>query len=399
MDLRWTTEEKRRIATHFGAKLVIVQPGEPPIGGVNTIAADAAWHSSIAAHSGKCDFVRRRDQPLLLSLSSGTTGEPKGPLVTHGHTLSRLFIYAFSLTFNEADRFITATPLYFGAARYMTLAYLFMGATVVVFPPPYEPESFAKAVNDLRITSLFLVPTLLRRLLELPKTTLPLMPGLRLLISSGSSLYPEERRKIMRELCPNFFNFYSSSEGGGISLLRPEHPDEASLSVGQVVFGAEVQIIDENHKPVAPGTVGTIRYRGGAVANSYYRNPAESATRLPRRLVLSGRRRTLRRRRISLSDRPQQGHDHPRRRQHLPGRNRADAGRPSGGRRSGRRRLAVAGARRRGCGFRRLPHAGDRARPDRALPRIARARTKFRKACSSSTPCRRAAWARCSSRR
>ena len=79
MDLRWTTEEKRRIATHFGAKLVIVQPGEPAITGVNTIAADTVWHSSIAAHSGQCDFVRRRDQPLLLSLSSGTTGEPKGP--------------------------------------------------------------------------------------------------------------------------------------------------------------------------------------------------------------------------------------------------------------------------------------------------------------------------------
>jgi acyl-CoA synthetase (AMP-forming)/AMP-acid ligase II len=277
MDVRWTSEEKRRIATHFGARLVIVEANEAAISGVKTVAADEAWHSSVAAHSGKCDFVRRRDQPLLLSLSSGTTGEPKGPMVTHGHTLSRLFIYAFSVTFNEADRFITATPLCFGGARYMTLAYLFMGATVVIFPAPYEPEGLAKAVNDLRITTLFLVPTLLRRLLELPKATLPLMPSLRLLLSSGSSLYPEERRKIMRELCPNFFNFYSSSEGGGISLLRPEHPDEVSLSVGQVVFGAEVQIIDENHKQVAPGTVGTIRYRGGAVANSYYRNPEESA--------------------------------------------------------------------------------------------------------------------------
>lgn len=198
MDLRWTSEEKRRIATHFGAKLVVVQAGEPAISGVATIATDAAWHASVAAHNGKCDFVRRRDQPLLLSLSSGTTGEPKGPMVTHGHTLSRLFIYAFSLTFNEADRFITATPLYFGAARYMTLAYLFMGATIVIFSAPYEPENLAQAVNEQRITSLFLVPTLLRRLLELPKTTLPLMPGLRLLVSSGSSLYPEERRKDSR---------------------------------------------------------------------------------------------------------------------------------------------------------------------------------------------------------
>jgi acyl-CoA synthetase (AMP-forming)/AMP-acid ligase II len=80
----------------------------------------------------------------------------------------------------------------------------------------------------------------------------------------------------MTELCPRFFNFYSSSEGGGISLLRPEHPDEVSLSVGKVVFGAEVQIVDKHHREAAPGEVGAIRYRGGAVADGYYRNPEES---------------------------------------------------------------------------------------------------------------------------
>jgi acyl-CoA synthetase (AMP-forming)/AMP-acid ligase II len=277
MDVRWTSEEKRRIAGHFGARFVLVPDGETPLPDIQTIVLDQAWREGVAAHDGKGTFVRSREQPLLLSLSSGTTGSPKGPLVTHGHTLSRLYIYTISLTFNEADRFITATPLYFGGARYMTMAYLFMGATVVLFPAPYQPEELARAVNDQRITSLFLVPTLLRRMLEMPKQSLPLLPGVRLLISSGSSLYPEERRRISRELCPSFFNFYSSSEGGGISLLRPEHPDEASLSVGKVVFGAEVEIIDEQHRQVPAGTVGTIRYRGGAVAHSYYRNPEESA--------------------------------------------------------------------------------------------------------------------------
>ena len=148
-----------------------------------------------------------------------------------------------------------------------------------------------RAVNEQRITALFLVPTLLRRLLEMPKASLPLMPGVRLLISSGSSLYPEERRRIMRELCPNFFNFYSSSEGGGISLLRPEHPDEASLSVGQVVFGAEVQIIDENHRPVPArhGRNDPLSRRRGR--RQLLSQPGGERGRVPRRLVLSGRRR------------------------------------------------------------------------------------------------------------
>jgi acyl-CoA synthetase (AMP-forming)/AMP-acid ligase II len=277
MDIRWTAEEKRRIAIHFGARFVLVPEGDTTVAGVATVALDAAWRQGVASYAAEVPFVRKREQPLLLSLSSGTTGAPKGPLVTHGHTLSRLFIYSISITFNDADRFITATPLYFGAARYMTTAYLFMGATVVLFAPPYSAEDLVVAVNEQQITSLFLVPTLLRRMLELPKASLPLMPGVRLLISSGASLYPDERRRIMREISPGFVNFYSSSEGGGISVLRPEHPDSAALSVGKVVFGAEVQVIDEEHRPVAPGAVGAIRYRGGSVADSYYRNPEESA--------------------------------------------------------------------------------------------------------------------------
>jgi acyl-CoA synthetase (AMP-forming)/AMP-acid ligase II len=277
MDVRWTREEKRRILAHFGAHHVLVPPGDEPFEAVQTLTVDADWHRAVAASPGGCVPVRRREQPLVLSLSSGTTGMPKGPMVTHGHILSRLFIYTVSLTFNEADRFLAATPLYFGGGRNMSMAYLFIGATVVLHPPPFTPESLAGTIAGRRISSVFLVPTLLRRLLDMPKPQVPLFPGLRLLVSSGSSLYPDERRALMRELSPNFLNFYSSTEGGGISVLRPEHPDSASMSVGQVVFGAEVQVVDDAHRPVPPGVVGAVRYRGGSVADGFYRNPEDSA--------------------------------------------------------------------------------------------------------------------------
>ena len=178
---------------------------------------------------------------------------------------SRLFIYTISLTFNEADRFITATPLYFGGARYMTMAYLFMGATVVLFPPPYSRKSLARAVNDQRITALFLVPTLLRRLLEMPKSSLPLMPGVRLLISSGSSLYPEERRRDHARAVSELLQF--------LQLVRRRRHFAAAarasgrgLALGRArsCSAPKSQIIDEQHRPVPAGTVGAIRYRGGA---------------------------------------------------------------------------------------------------------------------------------------
>ena len=122
MDVRWTADEKRRIAVHFGARLVLVPDGGERISTIETVICDETWRRSVGAHDGMGAFVRRREQPLLLSLSSGTTGMPKGPLVTHGHTLHRLFIYTISLTFNEADRFMATTPLYFGGGRVFALS-------------------------------------------------------------------------------------------------------------------------------------------------------------------------------------------------------------------------------------------------------------------------------------
>ena len=160
MDVRWTGEEKRRIAIISAPAWSWCPTARRRFPTSKPLYSTKPGGRASRRHHGKGGLVRSREQPLLLSLSSGTTGSPKGPMVTHGHTLSRLYIYTISLTFNEADRFITATPLYFGGARYMTMAYLFMGATVVLFPAPYQPEELARAINDQRITSLFLVPTL-----------------------------------------------------------------------------------------------------------------------------------------------------------------------------------------------------------------------------------------------
>ena len=69
------------------------------------------------------------------------------------------------------------------------------------------------------------MPTLLRRLLELPPRAQPLLGGLRILLSGGSLLHASERAAALQRISPNFMK-YASTEGGGVSLLRPEHPYE-----------------------------------------------------------------------------------------------------------------------------------------------------------------------------
>ena len=117
------------------------------------------------------------------------------------------------------------------------------------FPPPYAPEALIEYVARVRGTAIFLVPTILRRLLELELAGLA-FPTMQKLVASGSALYGEERAAIKRRLTPNLYEMYSSTEGGGVSVLGPDDGDLHPDSVGRPCFRVEVEIVDNDHNPL-----------------------------------------------------------------------------------------------------------------------------------------------------
>jgi len=274
LDWRWTPDEQARVMAHFGAGKALVEPGRPVPKGAQCIVVDGEWGERVA-RAQPVSACPGGDPPLLMSLSSGTTGRPKGPRIRHSHFLARYRVFWINLGFNSQDRFLSATPLYYGGGRTFPLTMLYSGGTSFMLPPPHEPEALCEAVARHRITSLFLVPTLIRRLLTLSDAQLAPIRTLRLLLSSGSALHAEERRHL-RALCPGFVEYYSSTEGGGVSYLTSEDPERFSDSVGRPVFGVEVQCVDEAHQPLPAATVGRIRYRGPAVADGFWNDPEAS---------------------------------------------------------------------------------------------------------------------------
>ncbi len=276
MDWRWTTVEKCRVTSFFKAALVVHEPGDDPSRAGATAVVDDAWHAAVAAADGGQDFPSGRDLPLILSLSSGTTGIPKGPMACHGHMIHRFGVYRSAFAFSEADRYLSALPLYFGGGRGMAMATLHFGGTVVMFPPPHDAAQLAAAVADKAATVTLLVPTILRRLLALAPRQEPVLGGLRLLVSTGAPLHARERRAVMDRICPNFVNFYGTTEAGGVTALRPEDGGAAEHSVGRAVSGSTVEIVDEQDRPSPTGAVGYIRYRGRGVPAGFYKNPEAS---------------------------------------------------------------------------------------------------------------------------
>jgi long-chain acyl-CoA synthetase len=118
MDKRWTEAEKQRVAVHFGAKLTLIDGGDPAIEGVACEAVEVPLKIGSAKPP---ESPKGEGLGFVLSLSSGTTGRPKGPLITHTNMYHRFLIYYITLTFTEHDRFACASPLYFSGSRGFSL--------------------------------------------------------------------------------------------------------------------------------------------------------------------------------------------------------------------------------------------------------------------------------------
>jgi acyl-CoA synthetase (AMP-forming)/AMP-acid ligase II len=275
LDWRWTAPEQARVAAHFGAKRIVVEPDAAAPDGQHCTAIDDAWHRAVADANPAREFPTG-DGPLLMSLSSGTTGRPKGPRLSHYQFLRRFWVHWINLGFNSEDRYVSATPLYYGGGRTFAMLMLYSGGTVSLFPPPYEPAALCAEVARREATAVFLVPTLLRRLLAATDAALAPMRSLRLLLSSGSALHADERRRIRARISPNLIEYYSSTEGGGISYLTSRDAAHHDDSVGRPVFAVDVECVDESHRPLPPGVVGRIRYRGPAVADGFWNDPEAS---------------------------------------------------------------------------------------------------------------------------
>jgi acyl-CoA synthetase (AMP-forming)/AMP-acid ligase II len=276
IDRRWTQGELSRVVSHFGAKLVLCETGDPEVEGVRTVAVEEGlFDESVPVEP--VASAEGGDNPLMLSLSSGTTGRPKGPMLTHNNYLHRFQIYFISATFNEHDRFASTSPLYFTGSRAFCMAFAFAGATNILLPPPVSAAQLIKEINLHRATAAFAVPTMLRRWMEVNQEEKLCFPDMRLLLLTGSAVFPEDWERAHRKVARYLINFYGSAEGAGATVLTSTHPPEMIKSVGTVAYGSVVRIVDAEFKDVPAGTQGRICYRSPATASEYYNDPEETA--------------------------------------------------------------------------------------------------------------------------
>lgn len=277
IDWRARPAEKQRLARAFKITAVLTEAGTPEPDGVPCVPLDDTWHISVAGAVPAPAFRTDGTHTFILNLSSGTSGAPKGAVVTHDDYRYRAARYPAAYGPQGGHRYLSVLPLCFSAGRNLLLFQLMLGSTVILYPPLFGPQEYVDAAIRYDATFAFLVPTAVRWLLSLPEQPGPLLPGLRIWGTGTAFMSADEKREAARRISPNMVSGYSSSGTGGISKLRPEELADHADSVGRPYLMINLEIVDQQDRPVGAGESGRVRCQGPGISRSYFDGQQDDA--------------------------------------------------------------------------------------------------------------------------
>jgi acyl-CoA synthetase (AMP-forming)/AMP-acid ligase II len=214
--------------------------------------------------------------------SSGTTGRPKGirrPLSGRpfGAEATLAPMLGGLMGFAEGDVYLSPAPLYHSAPLLWSMTAHRLGGTVVVMER-FDPEQCLSLMAEHRVTHAQFVPTMFVRMLKLDDATRAAydLSSLRSAVHAAAPCAPEVKRRMIAWWGPVLHEYYSGTEGGGMTWISAAdwltHPG----SVGPAVWGA-VHICDDDGNVLPPGEDGVVWFGGRANAFEYNNDPEKTA--------------------------------------------------------------------------------------------------------------------------
>lgn len=242
------------------------------------------YEELIANHSPVFEEVEvHRDDLAWLFYTSGTTGRPKGAMLTHGVLLAMTMnFYADMCRLSPDDAILHAAPLSHGSGVY-ALPNIAKAANNVILPTrSFDPKVTCETIQGRKITNMFIAPTMVKILVTYPDIDRYNLNSLKCLIYGGGPMYVEDIKEALRKLPNCLVQLYGQAEAPmTISYLRKkEHVLEGTeaqverlKSAGIPRTDVEVKVIDENDNEVPRGKVGEIAVRGDVVMAGYWKDP------------------------------------------------------------------------------------------------------------------------------
>lgn len=248
----------------------------PPLEGL------VPFDSALATGPRDAPPPRRRIDVDLAALlyTSGSTGEPKGVMLTHRNMLAASASIAAYLENVEDDVFLGALPLAFDYGLYQLVLAFMVGARLVLERSFAYPAEIMQAVVAEGVTAFPGVPTIFS-LLEGLKAGAHDLSRVRYVTNTAAALHPRHVDAIQR-LFPNakLFSMYGLTECKRCTYLPPADLRRKPGSVGVAIPNTELWLVDEHDRRVGPGVVGQLVIRGATVMQGYWEKPEATAERL-----------------------------------------------------------------------------------------------------------------------
>jgi long-chain acyl-CoA synthetase len=289
---RLSAREIDDIRDHCGARRVIYTAGVPPHAAQHAKRHGAMIEERARLGSIGVDQLNEKVEPepiaknsadrvAALIYTSGTTGLPKGVVLTHRNLLFIAAVSAQIRSLIPDDRLYGVLPMSHAVGLSVVLLGTLLSGATLYLSPRFDPVAALAALERDRLTIVLGVPAMFALLVDYAKAKKlvgPLkLPALRIISSSGAPLQMAVKSAVESLFGMPLHNGYGVTEcSPTIAQARVDEP-RSDLSVGRVLPGVEIKLVDSDGQNAGDGEAGELWVRGPNVARGYYRAPEETA--------------------------------------------------------------------------------------------------------------------------
>ncbi len=215
------------------------------------------------------------EEPQVIMYTSGTTGKPKGAVLSHRKTFFNCLNADIFFELHFRDIMLIFLPLFHSGGLFIQAAPTFYKGATLVLHRKFDPVKIYTDIEKYRVTKFLGVPTVYRELLKVPPEKRSDISSLRVCAGGGEKLTEDLVKKCF-EAGLAFRQIMGQTETSILLWASEKDPLKKPGTVGRPVFHAEVSILDEKGNSTKPGETGEIVVRGSIMMKEYWQDPVKT---------------------------------------------------------------------------------------------------------------------------